>query len=76
MGRQTYTSDSESHAAKRPIEELSDFELPVSGFVSKPPRLPFHHSVALCEQTLDWARSRPGFEERRAETKVLVEFEM
>ena len=76
MERPIYTDASESPATKRLIEELNDFELPVSSFVSKPPRLPFQHSVALCEQGLDWAKSRPDFEENRARSKVLVEFVM
>ena len=76
MERPIYTDGSESPATKRSIEERNDFELPVSNFVSKPPRLPFQHSVALCEQGLDWATSRPDFEENRARSKVLVEFVM
>lgn len=62
----------ESH---EPVGDPNYFELPdAPDFDSRAPRLPFKVSVALCEQTLEWAKSQPGFEERRYLTKCHAEF--
>lgn len=55
----------------------SELELPVApNFVSKPPRLTFEHSVALCEEGLEWKKRQPDFEQKRLAQKCSVEFTM
>jgi hypothetical protein len=69
-------SNSSPIAEARP-NEADDFELPEQpSFDSRPPRLSFEHAFALSEESLAWARAKPGFEEERLRTKCRAEFIM